>query len=106
MAHVGSANLNDHSLFNDTEANVVLRSPDLIRATRERLWAEHLELPSAEVSEDPTQVIDQVWRPIADEQQQRQSRNLPLTHRLVGLPHLSRRSLRLLGPLQGLIVDG
>jgi phosphatidylserine/phosphatidylglycerophosphate/cardiolipin synthase-like enzyme len=103
---VGSANLNDHSLFNDTEANVVLRSPDLIRATRERLWAEHLELPLADVSGDPTRLVEEVWRPVAEEQQQRQSRNLPLTHRLVGLPHLSRRSLRLLGPLQGLIVDG
>ena len=103
---VGSANLNDHSLFNDTEANVVLRSPDLIRATRERLWAEHLEMPLADVSGDPTRLVEEVWRPVAEEQQQRQSRNLPLTHRLVGLPHLSRRSLRLLGPLQGLIVDG
>ena len=103
---VGSANLNDHSLFNDTEANIILRSPDLIRATRERLWAEHLELPLADVAGDPTRLIDEVWRPVAEEQQQRQSRDLPLTHRLVRLPHRSRRSARLLGPLQGLIVDG
>ena len=103
---LGSANLNDHSLFNDTEANVIVRSPDLIRATRERLWAEHLELPLVDVSGDPTRLVEEVWRPIAEEQQRRQSRNLPLTHRLVGLPHLSRRSFRLLGPLQGLMVDG
>jgi phosphatidylserine/phosphatidylglycerophosphate/cardiolipin synthase-like enzyme len=103
---VGSANLNDHSLFNDTEANVILRSPDLIRATREKLWAEHLELPLADVSGDPTRLVDEVWRPVAEEQLQRHSRNLPLTHRLARLPHLSRRSARLLGPLQGLIVDG
>lgn len=103
---VGSANLNDHSLFNDTEANVILRSPDLIRATREGLWAEHLELPLAEVCGDPARLVDEVWRPVAEEQLQRQSRNLPLTHRLVRLPHRSRRSARLMGPLQGLIVDG
>jgi phosphatidylserine/phosphatidylglycerophosphate/cardiolipin synthase-like enzyme len=103
---VGSANLNDHSLFNDTEANIIVQSPDLIRATRQRLWAEHLELPLADVSGDPTGLIDQVWRPIAEEQGQRQKQNLPLTHRLVGLPHRSRRSARLLGPLQGLVVDG
>ena len=65
-----------------------------------------MELPSTAVSGDPTRVIDQIWRPIADEQQQRQSKSLPLTHRVVRLPHLSRRSFRLLGPLQGLIVDG
>jgi phosphatidylserine/phosphatidylglycerophosphate/cardiolipin synthase-like enzyme len=39
---VGSANLNAHSLFNDTEANVVITDPDLVRRTRGRLWAEHL----------------------------------------------------------------
>ena len=40
---VGSANLNEHSLFNDTEVNVVVRDPALVRAARLRLWAEHLE---------------------------------------------------------------
>ena len=95
----GRLHLNDHSLFNDTEANVILRSPDLIRATRERLWAEHLELPLDDMSGDPTRMIDQVWRPVAEEQQRRQSSNLPLTHRLVRLPHRSCRSARLLGPL-------
>ena len=41
---VGSANLNAHSLLNDTEMNVVTDDPDLARATRLRLWAEHLEV--------------------------------------------------------------
>ena len=41
---IGSANLNEHSLFNDTEMNVVAHDPDLARSTRLRLWAEHLEL--------------------------------------------------------------
>jgi phosphatidylserine/phosphatidylglycerophosphate/cardiolipin synthase-like enzyme len=40
---VGSANLNEHSLFNDSEMNVVCCDPELARSTRERLWAEHPE---------------------------------------------------------------
>ena len=40
---IGSANLNEHSLFNDSEMNVLTCDPDLARATRLRLWAEHLE---------------------------------------------------------------
>ena len=40
---IGSANLNEHSLFNDSEVDVVTRDPGLARATRLRLWAEHLE---------------------------------------------------------------
>ena len=46
---IGSANLNEHSLFNDTEMNVVVRDPQLVRSTRCRLWAEHLELPLDEL---------------------------------------------------------
>ena len=42
---IGSANLNEHSLFNDTEMNIVTHDPALARETRLRLWAEHLELP-------------------------------------------------------------
>ncbi len=42
---VGSANLNDRSLFDDTEANIIVQDHALVRGTRLRLWAEHLELP-------------------------------------------------------------
>ncbi len=42
---VGSANLNEHSLFNDTEANIVVRDTALAREVRLRLWEEHLERP-------------------------------------------------------------
>ena len=42
---VGSANLNSHSLFNDTELNVVTLDPRIAADTRRRLWSEHLELP-------------------------------------------------------------
>ena len=103
---VGSANLNDHSLFNDTELNVVTDDARLATETRRRLWAEHLELPLSEVSGDPTGVIDERWKPIAAEQLDRLGAGAPLTHRLVRLPHVSRGSERLLGPLQGLLVDG
>ena len=51
---VGSANLNAHSLLNDTEMNVVTDDAELARATRVRLWAEHLELdPATSADADP-----------------------------------------------------
>jgi phosphatidylserine/phosphatidylglycerophosphate/cardiolipin synthase-like enzyme len=103
---VGSANLNEHSLLNDTEMNVVSCDPALARETRLRLWSEHLELPIEEVSGDPVHVIDELWRPIAAEQLKRRRGGEPATHRLLELPGVSRRSMALLGPLQGLLVDG
>ena len=103
---VGSANLNEHSFFNDTEMNVVTCDPRLARETRLRLWAEHLERSVEEVSGDPAQVVDELWRPIAREQLERRRAGEPLTHRLLELPGVSRRSMALLGPLHGLLVDG
>jgi phosphatidylserine/phosphatidylglycerophosphate/cardiolipin synthase-like enzyme len=103
---IGSANLNEHSLFNDTELNVICCDRDLVRETRLRLWAEHLDRPTEEVSGDPTHVIDEVWRPLAEEQLARREADAPLTHKLLRLPHVSRRTRRLLGPLQGFVVDG
>jgi phosphatidylserine/phosphatidylglycerophosphate/cardiolipin synthase-like enzyme len=104
---VGSANLNDHSLFNDTEMNVVTHDPQLAFETRLRLWAEHLELPQDDIATKPASVvIDEHWKPISAEQLDRLQAGEPLEHRLVRLPHVSRRSERLLGPLQGLLVDG
>jgi phosphatidylserine/phosphatidylglycerophosphate/cardiolipin synthase-like enzyme len=103
---IGSANLNEHSLFNDTEVNVVSCDPELARETRLRLWAEHLQTTERKVSGDPTKVIDELWRPIAEEQRRLRERGEQQTHRLSELPHLSRRSRRLLGPIQGLVVDG
>jgi phosphatidylserine/phosphatidylglycerophosphate/cardiolipin synthase-like enzyme len=103
---LGSANLNEHSLFNDTEVNVVVNDEGLAAATRRRLWAEHLELPEDAVSGDPHRVIDDIWRPRAQEQRARLLAGAPLTERLVELPHLSRRSKRLFGPIQSLLVDG
>jgi phosphatidylserine/phosphatidylglycerophosphate/cardiolipin synthase-like enzyme len=104
---VGSANLNAHSLFNDTEMCVVTDDAALARDTRVRLWAEHLELDEAEVrGAEPAALVDERWHPIADEQLERQRADLPATHRLLELPGASRRSARLLGPLNGLFTDG
>lgn len=102
---IGSANLNEHSLFNDTEMNVVVRDPRLIRDTRLRLWAAHLGADRGEIQGEPAAVIDKVWKPIAEEQGERRKRGQRLTHRLSTLPGISRRSRLLLGPLQGLVVD-
>ena len=104
---LGSANLNEHSLFNDTEVNLVSCDPELARGLRERLWAEHLELALEVVGgADPVALVDEHWRPIATEQLERKQRGEPLTHRLVELPGVSRRARGFLGPLQGLVVDG
>jgi phosphatidylserine/phosphatidylglycerophosphate/cardiolipin synthase-like enzyme len=103
---VGSANLNAHSLMNDTEMNVVTNDPQLARATRLRLWSEHLDVDGATIAaEDPRTVVDERWRPIAAEQLRRLEAGAPPTHRLLALPGVSRRSRRLLGPLVGLIDD-
>jgi phosphatidylserine/phosphatidylglycerophosphate/cardiolipin synthase-like enzyme len=102
---VGSANLNEHSFFNDTEMNVMTCDPTVARETL-RLWAEHLERSVEEVSGEPAQVVDALWRPIAGEQLERRRRGEPQTHRLQELPGVSRRSMALLGPIDGLLVDG
>jgi phosphatidylserine/phosphatidylglycerophosphate/cardiolipin synthase-like enzyme len=104
---IGSANLNSHSLLNDTEMNVVTDDAALARATRERLWSEHLQLPAAEIADaDPVKIIDRHWRPTAMEQLRRRDAGQPPTHRLIALPGVSKRARRLLGPLQELFDDG
>jgi phosphatidylserine/phosphatidylglycerophosphate/cardiolipin synthase-like enzyme len=104
---VGSANLNAHSLLNDTEMNVVCDDPELARETRLRLWSEHLEVDVATIADEaPKTVVDERWIPIAAEQLRRLRAGEPATHRLLTLPGVSRRSRRLLGPLAGLIDDG
>ena len=92
---VGSANLNEHSLFNDTEVNAVVRDESFVREARLRLWSEHLE---QDASGDATRVIDELWRP-------RATASAP-EHKLRLLPGVSRRTRALWGPVNGLIVDG
>ena len=104
---VGSANLNAHSLLNDTEVNVVTHDVRLAREARLRLWAEHLELDEGAIAGlAPHEVVDQHWRPVAFEQLERRRAGRPPTHRLLALPGVSKRAGRLIGPLQGLVDDG
>jgi phosphatidylserine/phosphatidylglycerophosphate/cardiolipin synthase-like enzyme len=101
---IGSANLNEHSLFNDTEVNVVVHDEEVVRATRLRLWSEHLGRD--DVGGDPTKLVDEVWRPCAEEELARRQRDGYVERRLTLLPHVSRRTRALWGPLSGLLVDG
>jgi phosphatidylserine/phosphatidylglycerophosphate/cardiolipin synthase-like enzyme len=103
---VGSANLNEHSLFNDTEVNVVVRDEALAREARLRLWEEHLELPRSEIDGDPARVFDELWVPLAEERFERRTRDGWADGKLTLLPHVSRRSEALWGPINGLVVDG
>jgi phosphatidylserine/phosphatidylglycerophosphate/cardiolipin synthase-like enzyme len=103
---VGSANLNEHSLFNDTEVNVVFHDPELAREIRLRLWEEHLERPRQEIEGEPTRVFDELWLPLAQERLDQRKRDGFADGKLTLLPHVSRRSEALWGPLNGLFVDG
>jgi phosphatidylserine/phosphatidylglycerophosphate/cardiolipin synthase-like enzyme len=103
---VGSANLNEHSLFNDTEANVVVRDEALARELRLGLWEEHLERPRDEIDGDPARVFDELWKPLAAERLERRKSDGWAGGKLTLLPHVSRRTEALWGPLNGLFVDG
>ena len=103
---IGSANLNEHSLFNDTEMNVVTHDERLARSTRLRLWAEHLELakPSRTAIRPRSSTAL-----AADGGGAAAAATSRLCRSRTGsslLPGVSARSGRLLGPLQGLLVDG
>jgi phosphatidylserine/phosphatidylglycerophosphate/cardiolipin synthase-like enzyme len=101
---IGSANLNERSMFNDSEVNVVTLDEKVARDTRLRLWREHLE--TDDVDGDPTEVVDELWRPIAKEQMELIEQGQPLTHRLVMLPGVSRRTRRLSAVFQARVYDG
>jgi phosphatidylserine/phosphatidylglycerophosphate/cardiolipin synthase-like enzyme len=103
---LGSANLNEHSFFNDTEMNVVTRDADVARAVRLRLWSEHLGCEPGELEGDTARIVDERWRPLAAEQLERKQRGEDATHRLLLLPHVTRRAKGVLGPLNGFFVDG
>ena len=102
---IGSANLNEHSFFNDTEVNLVTCDPTIAREVRLRLWAEHLERSPGEVSGEPVGVIDNLWRPIAGEQLERRKRGEPATHRLSELGRLAPVD-GTAGTIDSLLVDG
>ena len=94
---VGSANLNEHSLFNDTEMNIVTDDAGLARSVRERLWSEHLAADCT--GREWLAVLEESWRPLV---LQGSRPGVPLR----ALPTNSRRATRLFGPINGLLVDG
>ena len=51
-------------------------------------------------------MIDQLWRPIAEEQLERLECGSPPTHRLVALPARLVAHTRLIGPLHSRLEDG
>jgi phosphatidylserine/phosphatidylglycerophosphate/cardiolipin synthase-like enzyme len=103
---VGSVNLNEHSLFNDGEAAVVVHDEALARETRLRLWAEHLDADRALVAGSPVHVVDEVLAPAAREGRARRDAGVAGGPRLASLPVRSWRAERLRGPLDALLVDG
>jgi phosphatidylserine/phosphatidylglycerophosphate/cardiolipin synthase-like enzyme len=103
---IGSANLNAHSFFNDTEVNVQVDDPELARGTRLRLWSEHLGLSEDEVAGDPTEVVDRLWIPTARRERELRRTGQRRTHRLRELTPGSRKVERLLGPMDAIVVDG
>ena len=103
---LGSANLNEHSLFNDTEVNVLTLDEDLARSTRLRLWSEHLGRPEAELAGPVSEVVDQVWLAQCTVQDRVSADGRDPVHSVRRLDHLSRRVDRLRGALDGLLVDG
>ena len=90
---IGSANLNEHSFFNDTEACLITTDEQLVRDTRLTLWREHLRRD--DVDGPAHEVVDRLWRATAED-----------GDHLAFLPGVSRRTRRFLGPLNGLLVDG
>jgi phosphatidylserine/phosphatidylglycerophosphate/cardiolipin synthase-like enzyme len=85
---VGSANLNEHSLYNDTEACIITCDEELARETRLRLWREHLGCEDVSFERFRERAEDEGY------------------DRLALLPHISRRTRSFLGPLNSLLVDG
>ena len=103
---IGSANLNEHSLFNDTEVNVLTLDRALARDTRLRLWEEHTGRPRRDLEGPVADVVDHVWVPVCDEQDAASRSGRDPVHRIERLQALSRRVDQLQGPLRGLLVDG
>lgn len=101
---VGSANLNDQSFLNNTELNVITDDAALVTGTRRRLWAEHLDTTAEALADDPVRVVDERWRPLAEQELARHRAGGPPGHRLRRLPGAPGNGRRLLGPAQSLVL--
>ena len=82
---IGSANLNEHSLFNDTEA-CVITCDEARRARRHACGSGASTCAATTSTAQPQSVIDELWRPTAEGSE---------LDRLELLPHVSRRARRL-----------
>ena len=104
---IGSANLNEHSLFNDTEVNVMTTDPELARRTRCGCGRSICGCPRPTSPGTPVDVIDTLWRARAEPTRLRPMRTggRPTAPDLAA-GAVSRRSERLVGPVRGLLVDG
>ena len=104
---IGSANLNEHSLLNDTEMNVLTcdRGAGAKHAAAAVVRAHGAAVVrgrrgSGSPSSTGCGAPSRRSRPgVPDE-------GLGRTHRLALLEHVSRRTARLQGPVRGLLVDG
>ena len=92
---VGSANLNAHSFYNDTEACVITCDEALARSTRERLWCEHRAATASTASHTRSSTAFSARRP-----------RIPTTTGWRSSPTSRAAHARFLGPLNGLLVDG
>jgi phosphatidylserine/phosphatidylglycerophosphate/cardiolipin synthase-like enzyme len=104
---VGSANLNRRRLATDTEMNVQTIAPDVARALRGRLWAEHLALPEERVAQaDPIALVDTEWKVAADRLESRvRASSIPIASKV--RTYMPRRSpaSRLLDVIQGATLE-
>jgi phosphatidylserine/phosphatidylglycerophosphate/cardiolipin synthase-like enzyme len=82
---LGSANLNEHSLFNDTEVNVVTTDERVATGIRKRLWSEHLECGEHELAAPVHELVDERWWPLAEDGLQRLRAGEPPAHKLARL---------------------
>ena len=103
---IGSANLNERSLFNDSEVNVVTLDPGLARRRGSGSGSEHLEATEPSSRATRRRSSTSCWRPTAKAQLENLENGRPLTHRLVMLPGVSRRARRLSGALKSRVYDG
>ena len=104
---IGSANLNEHSLFNDTEMNILSCDRALARGDPAAALVRAHGAPdrrgrgrAGRRSSTPCGGRRRRSR------HRREREGLPRTHRLALLQSVSRRADRLQGPVRGLLVDG
>ena len=105
---LGSANLNEHSLFNDTEMNIVTHDAAARRARRDSASGQSTSSSRSTRSRTTRpQAIDELWKPISRRAATDAAATVcPSRTGSSGSRTSRRRSSRAFGPLSGLLVDG